>query len=746
MKEKEKKKSTIGFIRAFFPFQLIVYQLKYNLFSIFFWVALFLIIGDRLGYSFGIPLLFLSPEYLGEVSFTSFLLLGIAVGGFIMGFNTFSYMRLGQHFPFLTTVSRPFFKFCINNATVPLLFIIYYIIQMAHFQNHEELESVGHIISYSFAFAIGISLFSALSFLFFFRANANKIISSNQETSSKPISSMLHKKEKWYNHFKKDKDRTSIYIGKSFRIKQSRSLKHFDQQLIENVFAKNRINSSIYEIATITIFLILGAFNDYDIFIVPASVSIVLLLTIFQMLFSALHSWFRAWVYPLILIVIFSMDYISQNSSYFHYMNTAYGLNYTQRNRDEYNIGRLQEITEDRTLSKKSLISYLQTLENWKKNTGEDKPKLVIINSSGGGSRSALWSLTVLLNSNQELNGELSNKIQLITGASGGMVGSAYYRELVLRTQTNTFSNLYASEFKNNMGKDMLNRLSFMASTNDLFVRYQTFKYNQQSYTKDRGYAFEEQLLKNTNNVLNHSLGYYKDLEKQGTIPTMIFAPTIVNDGRRLLISSQSLNFLAIPAVDRKNYPSAFENIDFHSLLAKQNTDSIRFSTVLRMSATFPFVMPMVTLPTEPEIQVMDAGIRDNYGGKVSSEYIFALQDWIRENTSGVIIIQIRDTKNILEHESYRQISFIDKLSLPFGNMYKNFPRVQDFNQEELLKIGFQFNDFPIDIVTFNLRERKNDRISLSWHLTKQEKNKIESAYYSKGNRLAFEKLKELLQ
>ena len=55
--------------------------------------------------------------------------------------------------------------------------------------------------------------------------------------------------------------------------------------------------------------------------------------------------------------------------------------------------------------------------------------------------------------------------------------------------------------------------------------------------------------------------------------------------------------------------------------------------------------MPMMSMPTVPEIQLMDAGIRDNHGGKLTIEYLFALNDWIKENTSGVIIVECRDNK-----------------------------------------------------------------------------------------------------
>ena len=126
-------------------------------------------------------------------------------------------------------------------------------------------------------------------------------------------------------------------------------------------------------------------------------------------------------------------------------------------------------------------------------------------------------------------------------------------------------------------------------------------------------------------------------------------------------------------------------------------------------------------------------------------EFLYIMENWIMENTSGVIVVQIRDTKKKPDHETQSQVSFIDKITMPFGNMYKNFPRVQDFNQEELIKLGAKTFNFPVDLVTFNLREKFNERISLSWHLTKQEKIRIKNAFLSKHNQHALEQLKRLL-
>jgi hypothetical protein len=69
------------------------------------------------------------------------------------------------------------------------------------------------------------------------------------------------------------------------------------------------------------------------------------------------------------------------------------------------------------------------------------------------------------------------------------------------------------SEFKNNISKDLLNKLAFSASTSDLLMRYKQFKYNEHFYTQERGVAFEQHLHQNLDNYLEHPLSYYKEYE-----------------------------------------------------------------------------------------------------------------------------------------------------------------------------------------------------------------------------------------
>jgi hypothetical protein len=732
----------IFLIRDFFPFRLVFAHIKYNFFSLFTWGLLTLIIAERLGTDFGVPFLFYSPEYLGEVSHWSFAILGFSVGGLTMAFNTYSYSKLGPRFPFLVVVSAPFFRFCLNNALIPLSYIVYYLYRMSVFQSTEELVPTSKIVGFNFAYVGGFISFILLSFAYFFPIRKNKDLNDDVDDSTDSlIKSFTNKGEKWYNYFRSDSKRPIYYIGRKLKIYRSRSVAHLDNELIDQIYASGRINAFGFEAITLITFLTLGFFRLYPIFELPASVSIVLVFTILSMLFSAIFSWFHRWTLPIIFGTVGLMTYLSTVTPFFRYTSYALGLDYSTENRAPYtveNIALNGHMKGDSTNSHRNIKAILTA---WKTKQNEKKPKLIILNTSGGGSRSALWTVVVLGNCDSLTNGAVSEHLHLISGASGGMVGAAYYREIQLRRTLGTLENGSNEEFKGRIAKDLLNKLSFSVSTSDLLMRYKKIEYNKRFYTLERGAAFEEHLHQNLNYFLEHPIGYYEKYERNAITPLMIFSPTIINDGRRLLISSQNLSFM----VRLRGNTSTYENIDYQTFFKNNDPQSLRFSSAIRASATFPFIMPMMTMPTTPEIQLMDAGIRDNYGGKVTIDYLFANSEWIEKNTSGVIILETRDTKRVLNDEAYHEINLLDKITMPFGNIIINFTRTQDFDQEQLMRLVTKSFNFPVDIVTFNLREQTKDRVSLSWRLTQREKKRIEKAFSSQENTAALTKLKTLL-
>ena len=74
-----------------------------------------------------------------------------------------------------------------------------------------------------------------------------------------------------------------------------------------------------------------------------------------------------------------------------------------------------------------------------------------------------------------------------------------------------------------------------------------------------------------------------------------------------------------------------------------------RLSTAIRMNASFPYVSPAVSLPTTPPRRVVDAGYYDNYGIQVAAAWISKNVDELIENTSGVVLVQIRDSVSQLD-------------------------------------------------------------------------------------------------
>ncbi|MCE9544098.1 MAG: hypothetical protein K8T25_01030 [Planctomycetia bacterium] len=81
--------------------------------------------------------------------------------------------------------------------------------------------------------------------------------------------------------------------------------------------------------------------------------------------------------------------------------------------------------------------------------------------------------------------------------------------------------------------------------------------------------------------------------------------------------------------------------IEFYRLFPQ--ADQFKLSTAVRMNASFPYASPASALPTVPSRRVVDAGYYDNFGITVAAAWIYSNLPWIQTNTSGVVLIQIRD-------------------------------------------------------------------------------------------------------
>lgn len=698
----------------------------------FFWLLLFAMIFGVFADKMGVPQQLLFPEYRGTNSPVSFGIVGFALGGFITGFNLYTYITHGYRFPIIATLSRPFFKFSLNNFIIPGLFILSYILCSVEFQVYKELVSPGKVTWNILGFLIGIGLFQSLSFFYFSYTNkdAEAIEADSKGKGATHVAdTTLHNPVQWNGGGKsRPKWHVETYLSGFRRIALAREGKHYSRELLEKVFSQNHINASRFELMLILSFLAAGTLREYEYFVVPAAASTLLFFTVVIMVVSAIHSWIKGWTLTVLLSLVFLLNYINDDLPFLGSDSRAYGLNYNT-SQAVYNP-EVFSASDDQIQS--DFEQTLLILDNWRKRQqatlGPDqKPKLIIINSSGGGTRSAYWTMRSLMYADSCTQGKLFAQSGMMTGASGGMLGLAYLREMMLRKYQGENIYMYDTTYSEDISKDILNPVILSLVTNDWFIRFQTLKDGDNVYSKDRAYAFERQLGLNTRQLLTKRIRDYKLPEEEAIIPMMILSPTIVNDGRRLLIASQPISYLTKDRGDNVISSNIPEDIEFSKLFADQGADNLLFSSALRMNATFPYIFPMTTLPSDPPMEIMDAGIRDNFGMKTTARFLHTFRNWINTNTSGVVIVQVRDLPKNLDLSDGQPGAF-NQLTAPLGSIYGNMTKTHDYNNDQLFEYMKGSFSQPIDLITFELQQTKEDHVSLSWHLTEAEKRHIRKA------------------
>lgn len=741
-----------------FPVQLLVVHLKHNQVLVLFWILLFGFITRTIGKDLGIPYLFLDPEYLGRVDFISYLILGFSFGAFVMAFQIASYLVNSYRFPFLATLSRPFVKYTINNSLIPLAFVILFCIRTFHFQLRNEFTSVGLIILNLSGFLLGATIFYSLSLTYFFTVSKDIFrlfgIDITKKNRLRLRRVQLHKSN-WtrvsHRYYPSGAVQVSNYFSHPFKIRLTRDSAHYDPEVIERVFRQNHLVAALFELAVVAVILLLAFLRDYPAMVLPAGASLFLIFTMLLMLASAFHTWLRGWSFTLFIVLLVGINYLSSVAS-FGKRSEAFGLDY------DTEISPVPDSllfsAKRKELAREDSLKGIRTLINWKNQAWKDKngkPVIVFLNVSGGGMKAAMWTVHALQNADKACGGKLLPNVHLITGSSGGMIGAAYLRELLYRQKLGLLDNLYAPGYANDMGKDILNPVGFSLAVSDVFFRLQKVEFSGNYYTRDRGYEFEKALNVNTGYRMDRKLIDYAWAEAAGMIPTMIFSPTVINDGRRILISSRPLSFLTGTFENGQNeaFPTLPEDIEFSRYFAAYGADKLRFTSAIRMNATFPYILPAVALPGKPKMEVMDAGFRDNYGIKTSIRYLFNFKDWIAENCATVVILRLRENYPAGELRKKENITLLKSALLPLGNVYENLFRIQGYQNEQLLLYAKEWYKGSLNVVEMDLNPSSRpaeDMISMSLHLTSLEKERVRDAITARENQEAIEKLRRLLE
>ncbi|MEZ4829677.1 MAG: hypothetical protein R3C61_25835 [Bacteroidia bacterium] len=746
-----KLRDIISAVYFSFPVQLLVRQIHHRKTLIAFWLIPLGFISGAIGKGFGGYHLFLDPEYLGRENFWSVFIVGSALGAFLFAYMITVYINESHKFHFVGKTHSPFYTFAFNNMLIPGFFLMIYFWRFLRYHISVSDGLTWLVVEKTIGLLMGVGLVFLISVTYFF-ANRS-FIQRYGKKLEEGITGKKNRRNRWLIIGKarasiRNPQRTDYYVTFPFHI---RKVDHAPEPELYNVVAflhQHHGKLLLMQILTFLFIAGLGLVEGNRYFQFPAAASFLLFCSLAMMIIGAITFWvYRSGIITLIVIagglfIYDKVDFLSEK-------NQAFGLEY-ETEPASYSRGKLDSITT-RRIYNSDRAETLAMLEKWKTNYQEKygpyaKPKAVFVTASGGGLRSAFWTFRSMQYLDSLTEGRIYDEIRLMTGASGGMFGLAYYRELAMNRNMGAIPTIQDNQYQENISKDLLNRIFFKMYT-DVFLPNRKIDIGEKRYDRETGYSFDQQLAINLPEIAGKRLGDYRLAEEAGTIPPLILTPSILNQGRKLYISSSPVSFLTRPNHITDRHVSKSEGVEFRRMFENQEADSLFMTTALRMNATFPYVLPIVELPSAPPMEVMDAGAIDNYGTPTALRYLFEFREWFEKNTEGVIFVQIRDNEREDPIKDKSRKGIAGRMLAPLGGGYYSMTESRDMSNDYLLEFVREWYDGYVEVIPIQYPRETNDNpASLSLHLTQREKENIRKAIFAPKNQEAFVMISSLFQ
>ncbi len=259
---------------------------------------------------------------------------------------------------------------------------------------------------------------------------------------------------------------------------------------------------------------------------------------------------------------------------------------------------------------------------------------VIAIAAAGGGIQAAAWTSQVLCGLRQELGLAFEQNVAVISGVSGGSVGTMFY----LRCLESPAGDVMGLEAARNSS---LEAIAWGLAHPDL--RHAVLPLDWLSWAgADRGWALERALRKNAQfSPMDRPLA---SLERQQKWPVVLFNSTEVRTGDPLVFTNSNFPQEPDPQTCVPALVAADTNLQstcnhrlhgFHVAYAGRD---VLLETAVRMSAAFPYISPAGRADTPWNAEhLVDGGYFDNSG-------LFTLTEWIKEAAPDLTAAQNPDS------------------------------------------------------------------------------------------------------
>src|SRR4030095_3860629 len=323
-------------------------------------------------------------------------------------------------------------------------------------------------------FVGGLILLISISLIYFFRYDRSII---------RRLTPVITDPHQFKAQFKKNETKLTEsrlikvewYLNSVSSLKKVRDVSHYSKEFIETIFGRHHFAAVVSIFIAFVFLILIGFMLDNPLFQLPAAAGITIFFAILIAVSGAFSYFLQTWSIPFLILmfVVFNLLY---KYDIIDPSNKAYGLNYKNKeDRPKYDRETLLRLSskENMDRDKENMIGILN---KWKAKQKDEKPLMLLLSTSGGGNRSATFTMNVLQHLDSISNGELMNKTFMITGASGGMLGASYYRALYKEAKSGKPVNLQDKKYVDDISGDLLNSLFTSFVARDLAAPAQKFK------------------------------------------------------------------------------------------------------------------------------------------------------------------------------------------------------------------------------------------------------------------------------
>ena len=218
------------------------------------------------------------------------------------------------------------------------------------------------------------------------------------------------------------------YFANPFQVRLVRNVEHYDPGLIKRVINQNNKNGFVVIVLSLAVLVGFSMKIDDPYFRVPAAASILLFFTILMALSAALGYWFKGWRLMALILIILGANFVSSYDVVV-YKTKLFGMDYGKEVQ-VYDNNVLDSLATN-TIIEADIEYGMEMLKKWKRKMfrkyGERKPKMVLIATSGGGSRSGYWSMHALPGVGEKIRWKVNGSYLVNDGCFRRNVGGCLF-------------------------------------------------------------------------------------------------------------------------------------------------------------------------------------------------------------------------------------------------------------------------------------------------------------------------------